>query len=258
MSDTPDSRGSWALFLDVDGTLLEIAETPQGVYVPASLKVLLNTLRERLDGALALISGRSIENLDVLFAPERFCASGVHGCERRDASGAMLRPEIDTRRLAEAREELTNFVLAHEGLLLEDKGYGLAVHFRLAPPMEDEVHRRMQASLQRLGPKFKLQSGKFVFEIRPANWSKGTSVAAFMQEAPFQGRRPIYIGDDVTDESAFAEVNALDGISVRVGAVETTLAHYRLRDVAAVHRWLRTLPPPAPLESADGGMKVDS
>ncbi|MGH8174790.1 MAG: trehalose-phosphatase [Steroidobacter sp.] len=234
----------WALFLDVDGTLLEIAPTPQAVHVPESLKLLLNTLCVRLDGALALISGRSIENLDQLFAPHRYCASGVHGCERRVASGAMLRPEISARSLATARSALTAFVQAREGLLLEDKGYGLAVHFRLAPHLHDEVHEQMAVMLQHLGPDFRLQAGKFVFEIRPAHWSKGTSVSAFMQEPPFLDRRPVFIGDDVTDEDAFGAVNALDGVSVRVGEASNTIAKYRLAGVAAVHRWLTTFPPP--------------
>lgn len=244
MSAAPHRNDQWALFLDVDGTLLTIAETPLGVHIPDSLRTLLDELRTRFEGALALISGRSIETLDHFFAPLRLCASGVHGCERRTFSGDVIRPDVATRSLIEARKDLTRFVQSHEGLLLEDKGYGLAVHFRLAPALDDEVHARMSETLQRLGPEFRLQAGKFVYEVRPAHWSKGTSVAAFMQEDPFQGRRPIYIGDDVTDEDAFVAVNALDGVSIRVGEATNTVANHRLPDVAAVHRWLQTIPPP--------------
>src|SRR5687767_13347819 len=134
----PHSTQGWALFLDVDGTLLEIAETPQGVHVPASLKQLLDEVRWRLDGALALVSGRSLANLDQLFSPLRFIASGVHGCERRTADGHVLRPEVDAATIARVRNQLAEFVRGHEGLLLEDKHYAVAMHFRRAPEMQDE------------------------------------------------------------------------------------------------------------------------
>jgi trehalose 6-phosphate phosphatase len=252
MSETVTNDGRWALFLDVDGTLLEFAATPQDVHVPNRLKGLLLALSERLEGAVALVSGRSVENLDQLFAPHRFSAAGVHGCERRTATGITLRPEVNTRSIAHARDQLTTFTLNHPGLLLEDKGYGLALHFRRAPELEAQVHATMTATLDQLGADFQLQEGKLVYELRPANWSKGTSIFAFMQETPFQGRRPIFIGDDVTDEDAFGAVNALDGISVCVGDRPETRARYRLRGVADVHRWLGAFPPPASLEAVSG------
>lgn len=233
--------GGWALFLDVDGTLLEIAETPADVDVPARLKQLLNELRGHLDGAMALISGRSLENLDRLFAPLRLCASGVHGCERRGASGVIVRPELDTHRLAEVRGELGLLVHERDGLLLEDKGYGLAVHFRRVPELHSFVESAMRRMLDRAGPEFVLQPGKCVVELRPRAWSKGSSITAFMQELPFADRTPIYIGDDVTDESAFAAVNSLGGISIHVGDATATLAQRRLSGVAEVMRWLENL-----------------
>jgi trehalose 6-phosphate phosphatase len=245
MSHAAAPHAAWALFLDVDGTLVDFAATPQSVYVPESLKTLLLSLSEQLDGAVALVSGRSVDSLDQLFAPHRFSAAGVHGCERRTAAGVTLRPEVNARGIARAREQLTAFTVNHSGLLLEDKGYGLALHFRRAPELEAQVHATMTATLDQLGADFQLQAGKLVYELRPANWSKGTSIFAFMQETPFQGRRPIFIGDDVTDEDAFGAVNALDGISVCVGDRPGTSARYRLHSVADVHRWLAAFPPPA-------------
>lgn len=206
---SPDfaSHQRWALFLDVDGTLLEFAETPQGVHVPASLKQMLDEVRWRLDGALALVSGRSLASLDQLFSPVRFIASGVHGCERRAPNGTVMRPEIDAASIARARNELSEFVRSHEGLLLEDKHYALALHFRRAPEMQQEVYRVMNEVLPHLGPTFALQAGKSVLELRPGAWTKGTSITAFMQEGPFIGRTPVFVGDDVTDEDALSLIH---------------------------------------------------
>lgn len=243
-----NDRG-WALFLDVDGTLLEIAETPQAVHVSMSLKHLLEDVRWRLDGALALVSGRSLANLDQLFSPLRLIASGVHGCERRTADGHVLRPEVDAATIARVRSQLADFVRGHEGLLLEDKHYAVAMHFRRAPEMQNEVYRIMNEMQVQLGPTFGLQAGKSVLELRPSSWTKGSSITAFMQEAPFVGRTPVFIGDDVTDEDAFAVVNELSGMSIRVGNPTATLARHRLGGVSDVLRWLQAVPsvlPPQP------------
>jgi trehalose 6-phosphate phosphatase len=250
MHDAATSHARWALFLDVDGTLLEVAATPESVYVSEGLKILLNELSERLGGALALISGRTIEDLDRLFAPLRFCASGVHGAERREANGRLVRAALEHDDLREAHAELMGFVRAHDGLLLEDKSFALALHYRLAPHLEEAAHELMRATLERLGSKYLLQPGKRVLEIRPAAWSKGTAVRSFLQEAPFAGRAPIYIGDDVTDEHAFEAVNELQGLSVRVGDAVATRARFRLPTVTDVHKWLSQFPPPAPLMRA--------
>jgi trehalose 6-phosphate phosphatase len=233
----------WALFLDVDGTLLEIAPVPQDVRVPGSLKRLLSAACARLDGALALVSGRTIADLDALFAPYRFCAAGVHGCERRDASGLLVRPQLDPSRLDVAREELRRVVHAHPELMLEDKGLGLALHFRRAGHLRALAYRTMQALLKSMSEDFALQQGKCVYELRPAGWTKGAAVAAFLRQAPFRGRTPVFIGDDVTDEDAFACINEHRGLSIRVGAHAPTLARYTLAGVAEVIDWLRRIPP---------------
>ena len=231
-----------ALFLDVDGTLLELAATPQGVQVSERLKELLVSLSARLGGALALVSGRSIADLDHLFAPLRLSASGIHGSERRDAEGAIIRPRLDQDRIEAMRRTLRRFVVENPGLLLEDKGLGIAVHYRSAPTLAAQVRLFMNAVSERLGPDFVIQTGKCVVEIQPAGHSKGTSIRAFMEEPPFRGRKPIYLGDDVTDEHGFAAVNALDGISIRVGDAATTVARFRLRCVNDVLLWLERIP----------------
>ncbi len=229
-----------ALFLDVDGTLVEIAETPHAVVVPPFLRNTLNALSARLDGALALISGRSVRALDALFAPMCFAAAGVHGCERREANGCILRPEIDTTRIADARAELAAWANEHPGTLLEDKGYALALHYRLAPHLESAALSEVESVLSRLGT-HDLQRGKFVFELRPAGYSKGGAIEAFMSEAPFRGRTPVFIGDDVTDEDGFAVVNQLDGISMHVGDPAGSVARYHFANVDEVNNWLSTL-----------------
>ena len=239
--------GNLALFLDVDGTLIEIAETPRAAVAPPSLKAMLNELSVRLDGALALVSGRSVSDLDLLFAPFQFTASGVHGCERRDTTGCMVRPQIDTSQLATVRTELVEWLQGHPALLLEDKVYALAVHYRRAPELEELVHKHLVPLLDRAGRGFELHRGKCVFEIRPAGFSKRGAVHAFMQSPPFSGRLPVFIGDDVTDEDGFAMVNSLDGLSIRVGDGSATQAKYRLANVEQVIQWLRSLPlPPRP------------
>jgi len=239
----PDQNDAWALFLDVDGTLLEIAATPHEVVVTERLKRLLKDVHARLDGALALVSGRNLESLDQLFAPMRLCASGIHGCERRMPDGSVIEPDVDLRKLAPVREALISYVQANEGLLLEDKRYGLALHFRRVPHLGAEARERMQALLVELGPEFALQAGKCVFELRPAVWTKGAAVATFMREPPFRDRRPIYIGDDLTDEDAFAVVNAFGGLSIRVGETTSTLAQHTLPGVTDVLNWLESNPP---------------
>lgn len=234
------SDADLALFLDVDGTLLEIAATPDAVRVPASLKHTLSSLSARLDGALALVSGRSVRTLDALFTPFHFPAAGIHGCERREANGCILRPEIDMPRFARVRDDLAAWTQAHPGTLLEDKGYALALHYRLAPQFADAALTAAESALRQIET-HELQRGKFVFEIRPAGYSKGGAIEAFMREIPFRGRKPLFIGDDITDEAGFAVVNRLGGISIRVGEVASTAARYRLAHVDEVVAWLNAL-----------------
>lgn len=228
-----------ALFLDVDGTLLEIAPRPSDVKVPAALRNTLQLATERADGALALVSGRSIEELDQLFSPFIFPAAGQHGLERRDASGRVYKPDINPLLLQHARKTLREFALLHQGILLEDKTTALALHYRLAPTQEKAVYELMSSLLAPIVSQFVLRPGKYVLEIAPKGYTKKTAIEAFMNEAPFNGKIPVFIGDDVTDEDGFLAVNAQGGYSVRVGPLAESAARYQFGSVSAVIAWLR-------------------
>ena len=231
-----------ALFLDVDGTLLEIAARPQAVSVPESLRERLQALSRASGGAVALISGRKIADLDALFAPLALPSAGLHGFERRSASGGYCRlPPPSTAALEFAREAMKQLARAHAGLLVEDKQFALAVHYRDAPQLEDTVVRTMQELAKHVHEDLELQRGKMVVELRPAGATKAHGVAAFLEEAPFVGRVPIFIGDDLTDEPAFELVNQRDGLSAVVSPARPSAARARFDDVTSVHDWLEQL-----------------
>ncbi|HEY0124565.1 MAG TPA: trehalose-phosphatase [Rhizobium sp.] len=227
----------WALFLDIDGTLLDLAETPEAIVVPPSLPYALHALSRKLDGALALVTGRSVTFVDPLFAPFHFPVAGLHGAERRDAAGRLRRALIPPA-FQEMKRTIAREAIAWPGALVEDKGAAVAVHYRQAPEREADIAEAMQRYLQEAGPDWTLQHGKSVIEICPAYASKGHAVEAFLDEEPFIGRKPLAIGDDVTDETMFAVANRLGGQSVRVGPPNgKTLARAsipspaRLRDI---------------------------
>lgn len=228
-----------ALFLDVDGTLLEIAASPSAVHVPAALRNTLQLAAKREDGALALISGRTISELDRLFAPLLLPAAGQHGVEIRDPAGNVSMSSIDAGQLDPAREVLRELIRHYKGLLLEDKGSALAVHFRQAPKYERAAMEVMGGLAHQLRDKFVLLDGKCVLELTPRGFSKRGAIEAFMRQPPFAGRIPLFIGDDVTDEDGFEAVNALGGYSVRVGDLAATAAKFRFSSVSTVIAWLR-------------------
>lgn len=233
----PPFATNWALFLDVDGTLLEHALHPQAVTVSRELRRLLEGLLAAAGGAVAVISGRSVEDIDRLFAPLCLAAAGQHGTERRSSSGALHRHAPPLEHLARAAAELVRLTAAHEGLVLENKGMTLALHYRMAPALRALAEREMRRIAESLGNEFELQHGKFVFELKPGGRDKGSAIAEFMKEAPFAGRLPVFLGDDLTDEYGFKVVNRLGGHSVKVGTGDTT-ARWSLPDAAAVRRWL--------------------
>jgi trehalose 6-phosphate phosphatase len=223
----------WCLFLDVDGTLLDIAPTPHSVHVEPALQTLLTRLRTVLDGAVALISGRPILELDRLFAPQRLPAAGVHGLERRDSLGRWHSQNgFDAAAIASARERLRELADRLPGTLLEDKGMALALHYRQVPHLEGEVLRGARAVIRALGSRLALLEGRRVIEVRPGGATKADAIRDFLAESPFLGRRPIFIGDDVTDARALEDVERMGGLSVAVGdRVEAMIRVAGPRDV---------------------------
>jgi trehalose 6-phosphate phosphatase len=242
----PPSLGDdCALFLDIDGTLLELAATPDHVRPDADLVSLLRALSVRLGGAVALSTGRAIADADRLFPGLALPIAGQHGNERRTVDGSMRRHRPPASGVDRMRHEIAQFAARHPGLLLEDKGFTLALHYRLAPRLAPQVHQALRAQVATIGGAWTLQQGNKLLEIRPAARDKGTAIVDFMGESPFRGRAPAFIGDDLTDEFGFTAVNKLGGWSIKVGPGHTA-AHYRLHDVAAVRRWLAaalTAPP---------------
>jgi trehalose 6-phosphate phosphatase len=233
----PPLSRSVAVFLDIDGTLVPLAEHPGSVRIDASLRALLERLGDMTSGAIALVSGRSIADIDALFSPSRFPAAGQHGAERRSADGLLhLHPPMQPRVRA-AAQEMRQLVQMHPDLLLEDKGASLALHFRRQPNLAGFVESEMRRLLAAVGDAFELQAGKFVLEIKPSGKDKGVAIAEFMAEEPFRGRLPVFVGDDQTDEFGFDLVNEMKGYSVKVGTGPTH-ARWRLRDACAVRNWL--------------------
>jgi len=236
----PLPSDDWALFLDVDGTLVDLAPTPQEVEVEADLPALLGRLARRLGGSLALVSGRRIADLDRLFHPFRFPAAGIHGAERRDALGRLHFSGLTSADLEPARIELRRFVARHPAVLLEDKGRGLALHFRQAPELEAAARDALERVRVQLPAETHLQPGHCVIEIKGGSSSKRAAVEQFMQEPPFAGRVPVYAGDDLTDLDALAYVQSAGGHGVFVGT-EPKPGHDSLPHPAAVREWLRSL-----------------
>jgi trehalose 6-phosphate phosphatase len=236
-----EASPDWALFLDVDGTLLHFAQTPDAVVVSEQLRAALGRIAPLLDHALALISGRPIAELDRLFAPLRLPVAGLHGLERRDAAG-RLHLLADDEGLNELRDPLAAFAARCPGVLLEDKGRALALHYRQAPEAEAEARRLVGRLVAAGGGGLRMLDGKMVLEIKPDASHKGDAIAAFMREPPFAGRCPVFAGDDVTDEDGFEVVNELGGVSVLVDGGRETAASHRLDDVGAVLDWLSALP----------------
>lgn len=234
---TPEFARGWALFLDVDGTLLDLADHPDQVSVSPLLLGIISRLDAHNDGALALISGRPITSLDRLFSPMRFCMAGQHGLERRDYGGLIHRHDMPNGHFREVKDCLYHFAADHPGIIFEDKTSSVAIHYRQAPGLLPELEKTVQACMEEINDDFHLQAGKMVFEIKPRGKDKGTAIAEFVGESPFNQRMPVFIGDDVTDEDGFNMVNELGGHTIKVGAGETR-ARWRLGDSSAVQNWL--------------------
>lgn len=236
-ADLPAARTEWAYFLDVDGTLIDIAETPAAAAVDAALLELLGRLHRASGGAVALVSGRALADLDHRLGACRLPLAGQHGLERRDAAGRLWIQPAPPEAKCAIRAALEPLLARHSGLLLEDKGLTLALHYRQAPQLAETVRETMSRLVAEVGRGLVLQEGKCVVEVKPGGVDKGTAIADYLCEPPFAGRRPVFIGDDLNDEHGFAVVNRALGLSIKVGSGDTCAQH-RLRDVAAVRGWL--------------------
>ena len=223
-----------ALFLDFDGTLVSIAETPGAISVPADLATRLGDLAERLDGRLALISGRATGDLEHHLGSLPFARAGSHGVARYAADGSRLGPPAEPIP-AEATAAMREFA-ERDGLLYEAKPHGGAVHYRGAPELAGAVNELAETVAAAHGLSVKL--GKCVTELVRPGADKGAAVRAFMDDPEFAGALPVFVGDDLTDEDGFAATAGLGGFGVLVGAARPTTARYRLASVAAVHHWL--------------------
>jgi trehalose 6-phosphate phosphatase len=237
-NDLPTSADGWAFFLDVDGTLIDIALTPEAVAIPPELPGVLMRLSGRAGGALALVSGRPLESLDRFFAPAHLPSAGIHGAEMRFADGStvsLAADEIEAVRLP------LRVLGAEYGLLVEEKSVSVTIHFRARPELEGEL----EAAIRKIvagEPHLALQPGKMMLEVRPASADKGRALKRFMEKPPFAGRKPLAIGDDLTDEHMFRVAVDKGGVAVRVGTDrrETVATHY-LDEPEVVRSWLSKL-----------------
>ena len=226
---------SCALFLDFDGSLVDLAPQPEAVIVPSGLVGTLTALSSYLGGALALISGRPIEQIDAFLAPLKLPAAGVHGAERRDADGTMSL--LSTHSLQHVEEAALALAAEHPQLRVENKRGSIALHYRQAPRLESVCLQAMKAAVEE-SPGLTLLRGKMVVEAKPGGASKGHAIEAFMREPPFAGRTPVFVGDDATDEVGFSTVQRLRGMGVKIGE-GSTVAWQRLASPAALRYQLQ-------------------
>ena len=232
-ADWIDARS--ALFLDFDGTLVDLAERPEGVFAPTGLLDTLTALRDALGGALAIVSGRPIEQLDHFLAPLTLAAAGVHGAERRSADGALTQADVPS--LARVEAAAVALQAEHPALLIERKRGSLALHYRAAPTLQAICTAAMREAVA-ASDGLVLLPGKMVLEAKAASIGKGIAIAALLREVPFAGRVPIFIGDDVTDEAGFDAVQATGGCGIKVGP-EASSASYRVDSPEAMRTVLK-------------------
>ncbi len=230
-----------ALFLDFDGTLVDIAERPDHIALAQGTIGLLSALRERLGGALAIVSGRDIADLDRYLSPLQLCMAGVHGLVRRDAEGCRHDAPLDASVLAQFKAALTARLSDCDGLLVEEKTGAVALHYRRRPELAPACQAAVATAVAELGgADLRVMHGKMVIETRLDGHTKGTAIAAFMKEAPFRDRQPVFAGDDVTDEDGFAVVDRAGGVAIKVGEGDTRAA-YRMASPALLRAWLMRL-----------------
>lgn len=233
----PPLSNDWALFLDIDGCLLDFAERPEDVIVPPGLRQDIARLRIALGGALALVSGRSLAQIDALFPEMQLEAAGLHGLQLRAELTGDAEPEANLDDLALIRAAAEQAVAEHPGAWVEDKGIALAFHWRAAPAARRALEAIAAGAIGRLTG-YRLQHGNCVLELRPDGHHKGTAIERLMRTTPFAGRLPVYAGDDFTDEDGFMTINSLGGLSIIVGDRRPTTARHWIPDTAALRGWL--------------------
>lgn len=226
---------SSALFLDFDGTLIDLAAQPDAIVVPPGLVGTLQMLNDSLDGALALISGRPIEQIDRYLHPLHLPVAGVHGTERRSGDGDITL--LATHPLQGVEEAATALAARHPQLRVEHKRGSVALHYRQAPELESLCLQTLQAAVAD-SPGLTLLRGKLVVEAKPGGVNKGQAIEAFLQEPPFAGRTPVFVGDDCTDEAGFETVQRMKGVGVKVGE-GPTVARQRVASPAALRQQLQ-------------------
>jgi trehalose 6-phosphate phosphatase len=230
-----------ALFLDFDGTLVELAQQPEAVIVPPDLPPLLQRLHDRMNGAIATISGRPIAEVDRFLAPVTLPASGAHGAELRETRSGEIRvvgAHLSDPLRAQIQAIVASLRQRWQDLRTEDKGTSIAIHYRHAPEAEADLRAALEALA--FGDGWQLLSGHRVFEIKARGWNKGTAIRRMLEGAAFGGRRPICVGDDRTDLDGMAAARALGGDGVAVGGLQADV-RWSLADPAAVRAWLRGL-----------------
>lgn len=238
----PEPAGNWALFLDIDGTILDIAPTPDGVIVPPDLPHSLQEVANALGGAVALVSGRAVPWIDRVFSPLRLPTAGQHGAELRLSAGAPVRAVAACEDLNPIRRRIEGVVAEWPGVVVEPKTFGIGVHFRLVPERAGDVRRLLEEIASDAGGRYELLPGKMLIELKPSGPTKGRVAAAFMAVPPFAGRLPVFIGDDRTDEDGFKEVLARGGHAVQVGPGVSAVASASVANPAALRSWLKHFP----------------
>ena len=233
------SKSNLALFLDLDGTLAEIVDHPNAIIITDRTHDVLRDLLRRLDGAIAIVSGRSIEEIDRHTQNAFACVAGIHGLQRRDAQGSRHDSSINNSDIDELAARLDSFVAKHPGLHPEVKTASVALHYRKQPELKQLCHSWAEQAARSM-KEAEILYGKMVVEIKLSGTHKGDAVLAFLEEYPFAGRTPLYVGDDVTDEFAFEVVNDMGGISIKVGE-GSTIARYRVEDTSKLADWLHQL-----------------
>lgn len=233
----PEQDRQWALFLDLDGTLVDLVDHPDNIVVDEALRTRLETLSTLLDGAVAVISGRGIDDLDKHLTLPGLAMSGQHGAEWRDSQGNRHIAQHHQKALEAVRQRISEHVDRDDALYLEDKGASLALHYRHRPEAGDILEPELTALIDEYPETLELHQGKFVFEIKGQGYDKGVALERFLAAPPFADRCPVFIGDDRTDEDGFRIVNAHQGLAIKVGTGES-IAASRLTDPKAVHEWL--------------------